>query len=163
MPTDKVPSKLTLAQWFFMGLCKAVAYRTLQRNRGIPALPKTAPIAALEEKDLWMLGKRMKKVLNVLFFWHPGPCYYRSYTILYVLRRAGVEIELNFGMKNPFAEKKKVIRAHCWLSYKGRLFLQDDKVLRDYPSRAAEPKDGISFWWVEHEKRPVNSKGEEEL
>ena len=147
MVYKKKIAKSYLFQLFLVGFCKVAVYRLFNTGSSMPRLPPVSTAVQISDSEVLVFGAKMKNVINAIFFLHPGPCYYRSYTILYVLRNLGADIELHFGMINPFGINKKAIRAHCWMSFKGYLFLENGRVLTDYPNKAAERRNGITYWW----------------
>lgn len=64
----------------------------------------------------------------------------------------GVSVELNFGIVDPFAKKLKAMGAHCWMTLDGELFLENDRVKEKYPTKAADVKNGVTYWWGNQHK-----------
>ena len=54
-------------------------------------------------------------------------CLKRSLLLYHFLKRAGVNVEMNFGIR-----KEKELIGHSWLTYQGRLYLDDEKSTRDF-------------------------------
>jgi len=109
-------------------------------------LPPLSSGPPLPDNELLQLGCRLQRLITMLLFWHPGPCFYRAYTILYVLRRLGADVEIHFGMVAPHMNRKRQIKAHCWLTRDGNLFLEDTDVPTLYPTLLGRHESGISYW-----------------
>ena len=61
-------------------------------------------------------------VLKLLVCGSKHQCFYRSYTIARVLRKRGVPVVLNIGLRNLNSSMKT--RGHCWLTLDGSEFFE---------------------------------------
>ncbi len=139
-------SRLHIVLLCVTGLVRATTYRFFSRGGKMLKLPPMSPLRGISDEEIDRIGKNLKRVINVLHFWHPGPCFLRAYTILYVLRNLGVSVDMNFGLVDPFGKKRKQLGAHCWLSRQGKLYLEDPFVLRKYPKLLARTPEGLIYW-----------------
>lgn len=133
---------------FLRGIAGSLLYRVSWRKGKHIQLPEVDPEKTLSDTEFVTLARRYRKIINTIFFWHPGPCFFRAYTTLFVLRNLGLDVELNFGMVDPHAERLKTIRAHCWLSVAGEPFVEFEDVQSTYPTFLGQHPGGGVFYWA---------------
>ncbi len=141
----------TITRLFVGGFFQSIQYRLITKGKSGLQLPDVRSHVLITEVETYTLGRKMKRVIDLLLFWNPGPCFYRSFTILYVLRALGIRIDLHFGLLEPFLEKRKDIKAHCWLSINGELFLENRDVLSRYPTFLGKNTTGVWYWGNDEE------------
>lgn len=52
----------------------------------------------------------------------------RSMVLFYFLRRAGLNVSINFGIKKEY----DIIRGHCWLTLDDNLYLEKEKLCKEF-------------------------------
>ena len=102
-------------------------------------------------------------VLKLLVFGSKHRCFYRSYTIARVLRKRGVPVVLDIGLRNLNSSIKT--RGHCWLTLNGSEFFehlpnpQHVSPVVLYPFIMGMGGDDIVYWFnVSDDDRFVRCK-----
>ena len=70
-------------------------------------------------------------------------CFFRAFIIASVLRRNGMPVELNVGLKNMGGGKPK---GHCWLSLNGKPFAERTDVKLEYPYEINPGSGNVRYW-----------------
>ena len=71
-------------------------------------------------------------------------CFFRSYIMASVLRRMGIPIQINVGLKNLNGFYRS--NGHCWLSLNGFPFAEKNDPIDKYPFKITDSDNGISYW-----------------
>lgn len=107
-------------------------------------LSKLPPIG-LRSGSVHEIVSRVDSLVNVALFWKAGKCFYRSYSRAYVLRRRGVPLLFNFGVRIKSPAKTQ---GHCWLTLDGQPFLEKDDPLTKFTMKMGNYK-GQVYYWIE--------------
>lgn len=81
--------------------------------------------------------------MNLLVWKTSQPCLFRAYVRAVVLRRGGVPVDLNMGLRNMGGDS---VYGHCWLTLKGAPYCESEAVETSYPVFLGKNERGIQYW-----------------
>lgn len=121
------------------------AYVKTRRNITKLKIPPVETTILVPSVMISHINTWTEKWIKTLLFHTRHKCYYRAYVLIFILRRCGIEVQFNIGLRNLSTIDKD--RGHCWLTFKGEPILIDDEYVRHiYPYKIMEQMDGITFW-----------------
>jgi hypothetical protein len=99
-----------------------------------------------EEGNLERVVKWVDLLCLVLVPFTRHRCFYQSYARAVVLRRLGIPVVLNIGLRNIAHGAAEVdVKGHCWTTLEGRCLLERDVQFK-YDFFLAKTADGLSYW-----------------
>ncbi|HZX15060.1 MAG TPA: lasso peptide biosynthesis B2 protein, partial [Thermodesulfobacteriota bacterium] len=81
-------------------------------------------------------------------FWiYKAICWKRALVLYHFLRKAGVNVQICFGVRLPNIEAKDELEGHAWLIYNGEIFLERDiEMAKTYK---------VTYWYPEADQKIV--------
>jgi hypothetical protein len=122
----------------FVALMKAGGIRLFKR-----VLLSTLPPIGLPSGPVHGIVAWVDSLVNMALFWKGGKCFYRSYSRAYVLRRRGVPLLFNFGVR---IRSHARAQAHCWLTLDGQPFFEKDDPRMKFTVNMGNYKGQIYYW-----------------
>ena len=109
-------------------------------------LPSVVEDCYLSKIDIKRIIVFVDALIIILFFWKPGRCFYRSYSIASVLRARGIKIVLNLGCLH-FMNKKSRAFGHCWLTLNGSFFAEKNDHSMRFPVYFGCNDKDVQYWF----------------
>lgn len=123
----------------------AAKYVMLRKNIGRFKLPDINRNLLTPSADVEKIIRWADRWIKLFTYKTHQPCYYRAYTLACILRKIGIPVILNVGLRNLRSLNKN--RGHCWLTLQGQpIFEDDDEVHLIYPYELVQSSNGINFW-----------------
>ena len=72
-------------------------------------------------------------------------CFFRAYILANILRRQGLCLEMNIGMRTSQTASRTV--GHCWLTIDGEVFEENDMLKKAFPFEIGKDKNGTHYWF----------------
>lgn len=135
--------QLRIFLWTLEGLAWAWVYL----RRGLPArvsLPQVRAAAPLTEADLDCAVRLIDSVARMIVSRTRHGCFYRTLSRAIVLRKLGLPVAVNIGMRN--LDGTLSVKGHCWLSHNGMLFHEPPDTNAMYPFFLGELNNGLLCW-----------------
>ena len=73
-------------------------------------------------------------------------CFYRAYAGAVVLRKLGIPVKLNFGLRNLSNLRQITTRGHCWLTLDDSPLMEKTNLPEKYPFLLAQGGTGLCYW-----------------
>ena len=120
-------------------------YIMLTKNITRLTLPEINKHRKLSSEIIHESMQWAKRWVNLFSIKSHHGCYYRSFALACILRRRGIPVSLNIGLRNLRSQEKN--RGHCWLTLKGNpVFESDAEALRLYPHLLKQGQSEIYYW-----------------
>jgi hypothetical protein len=136
---------ITLLLELIVVLWKAFRLRVLHKGEEF-SLPHCDRSRLPTYPNIHRIAAFIDFTLYLLLFWKPGRCFYRSFVLATLLRRRGLPLELNFGLRQQ-GRGKWTPQAHCWLTLNGELYREKGDPSESYPVPLGNRCDIIKYWY----------------
>ncbi|MEZ4599677.1 MAG: lasso peptide biosynthesis protein [Syntrophotaleaceae bacterium] len=136
-------SEFRIFLWTLEGLMKAWLYL----RRGMPAglsLPQIRTASQLSEKDLDGTVRVIDSIVRMMLPRTRHGCFYRTLSRTIVLRKLGVPVAVNIGLRN--LDGTLTVKGHCWLSLNGMPFQEPPDTTAMYPFFLGKLENGLLCW-----------------
>ena len=139
----RVSWRFRVTFWTLVALVKAW-HTMFGRRLGRLQLPPVGPPFSLSKERITQTIRWIDGLVYRLLFCSKHRCFFRAYAVAVVLRRWGLPLVLNIGLRNlgPSAQT----RGHCWLSLNGRKFYEHLKPNVLYPFAMGSAAGDIAYW-----------------
>lgn len=139
----RVAWRFQVTFWVLVALVEA--WRT-RRGRRLDRLrlPPVGPTFSLSKERITQTIRWIDGLVNRLVFSRKHRCFFRSYAVAVVLRRWGLPLVLNVGLRNLGPSARS--RGHCWLTLNGRKFYEHLRPEILYPFAMGSTADDIAYW-----------------
>ena len=138
---------LRISFWTVSALCRAFLMR-IRGGRATVVLPPCESErieAKWFQQDPGRVIRLIDRFQRVMVLRTKHRCFYQSYSRAVTLRKLGVPVVLNLGLRNLGAKTGPGVRGHCWITV-GDKPLFERKVWEMYPVLLAETPAGVRYW-----------------
>jgi len=126
-----------------LAVLKAQLARRGNNNRLLILPPVKECTDRKSEPELKGLVELADKCFEFLVRKTSQPCLFRSFVRGVVLRRSGIPVELNIGLRNMGSSS---VYGHCWLTLDGKAYVEQEAVDQLYPVFMGKDRSGVSCW-----------------
>jgi hypothetical protein len=142
----QTPMFRRIVMWFqcAAGLVRAWAIRLGRTMAGV-RLPPVRDDRLLSESDIAFILRVAAGLMKFGAARTGRKCFIRSYILATVLRRWGLPVSINVGLRNLNGTGQT--EGHCWLTTpEGALFAEPADPLQEYPVFMGDGPPGIRYW-----------------
>ena len=102
-------------------------------------------VKVLNNQDSKSIKEKVVKytgyILSRNFWIYKAICWKRALVLYHFLRKAGVNVQICFGVRLPNIEAKDELEGHAWLIYNGEIFLERDiEMTKTYKATYSYPE-----------------------
>ena len=146
MPMGMTKSRIKIIRQAIAGLVKAWAVKTRKQIPDDP-LPLVDEGRSIDDRDISFVIRTSDLLVRFGALRTGRKCFFRSFIIASVLRRWGIPVEINFGLRNIGQNRRET--GHCWLTLDGRPYAEKSQVQDLYPIAFGAAPNGVSYWYGE--------------